>query len=174
MIPYIIECSHTQTAQSAFHIPSGFCYALVRVLPDGDLVGQIFEGCFSRRCSSAMNHQCVCVCAAVLGCRVEMKQTVTRVFKMVATAIKVEDRSSGWGCFFHHSRSPPAVAFTCLSCGLTPRLASCCKPLFFHEHYRVHTHQQMHKCFFCCEGEIQLGLLCASVDCRSHKAYSCS
>lgn len=105
----------------------------------------------------------VCVCPAHLGCRVEMKQTVTRVFKMVATAIKVEERSSGWDCFFHHSRSPPAVAFTCLSCGLTQRLASCCEPLFLHEHYRVHTHPQMHKCYFCCEGEIlsnQLGFLC--------------
>lgn len=38
MIPYIIERSQVE---SAFHIPSGFCYLLVRVLPNVDLVGQV-------------------------------------------------------------------------------------------------------------------------------------
>lgn len=69
-----------------------------------------FLSCFSQRCSSTMNHQWAC--CSLGGCRVEMKQTVPRVFKMVATAIKVEERSSGCGCFCHHSRSLPAIVVT--------------------------------------------------------------
>lgn len=55
-------------------------------------------------------HQCV---SCSLGRWIEKKQTsVLRVFKMVATAIKVEELSSGCGWFFHHSHSIPAIVVT--------------------------------------------------------------
>lgn len=56
-----------------------------------------------------MCHQCVSYSP---GHQIEKKHTVLRVFKMVATAIKKEELSSGCGCFFHHSHSIPAIAVT--------------------------------------------------------------
>lgn len=76
-----------------------------------------------------MCHQCA---RCSLASQVEIKQMALRVL-MVETAIKVKEHSSGFGWFFHQRRSPPARGHTCLSCGLTPRLTLCCKPLFLHE-----------------------------------------
>lgn len=82
--------------QSAFNVPSGFCYSLVRALPNVDLLGQVSKLLLSE----VLRHDVSSVSVLQPRLRVEMKPTDLGVFKMVATAIKVKEHSCGRGCFF--------------------------------------------------------------------------
>ncbi len=95
------------------------------------LTGQIFEGCrpgwtgFQAVSLWGVRARWIIrEFAAVSRCRVEMKQAAP-VFKMISNAIKVEEHSSGFGCFFHHSRSLPAAAVTYVCPAVSHHVSLC-------------------------------------------------